>query len=73
MQCGAIDATHQGLPHSKLGDVIVVLIHICCCAANYALIKAVAIVCDISFNLYSHFPSARPSEVLDLKCKQRFA
>ena len=41
----------QGLPHSQLSLMQVVLVHICCCVHSLELIKALAIVCNAALHL----------------------
>ena len=50
---GQGNGTYKSLSHSELCDVIVILVHIGCCAAHHTLVKAIAIVLHISSHLYA--------------------
>ena len=44
--------TYKRLAHGELCNMVVILVHVGCCAAHDALIKAIAVVLHISAHLH---------------------
>ena len=54
------NGAYKSLAHGELRNVIVILIHVGCCAAHHTLIKAIAVVPHIS----SHLHACNVSDIL---------